>query len=117
KYGKVFVGQGGHMQSFDQGYTYSFGSPPLMSEWVYKGLEGIFQDLIPRAQRPKSMAIFTMNNVIGLAARPNLLKWAEGVGMKVDVDETYNLPLSDATPLVGKAKARGAEVMLCLSMF
>ena len=117
KYGKVFVGQGGHMQSFEQGYTYSFGSPPLMSEWVYKGLEGIFQDLILRAQWPKSMAIFTMNNVIGLSARGNILKWAEGVGMKADVDETYNLPLSDATPLVGKAKARGAEVMLCLSLF
>jgi branched-chain amino acid transport system substrate-binding protein len=117
KYGMVFIGQGGHMKAFEQGYTYSFGSPPLMSEWVYKSLEGIFQDLIPKTQWPKSMAIFTMNNVIGLAAHPNILKWAEGIGLKVAVDETYNLPLSDATPLVGKAKARGAEVMVCLSMF
>ena len=117
KYGKVFVGQGGHMQSFEQGYTYSFGSPPLMSEWVYKSLEGIFQDLIPKAQWPRSMALLTMNNVIGLAARGNILKWAEGIGLKVVVEETYNLPLSDATPLISKAKARGAEVLACLSMF
>ena len=27
KYGKVFVGMGGHMRSFEQGYTYTFGSP------------------------------------------------------------------------------------------
>jgi branched-chain amino acid transport system substrate-binding protein len=62
KYRKVFIGQGGHMQAFGQGYTYSFGSPPLMSEWVYKSLEGIFQDLIPKEQWPKSIALFTMNN-------------------------------------------------------
>ena len=27
KYGKVFVGMGGHMKSFEQGYTYTFQSP------------------------------------------------------------------------------------------
>jgi len=117
KYHKVFIGQGGHMQSFEQGYTYTFGCPPLMSEWVYKSLEGIFQDLIPKQQWPKSLALFTMNNVIGLAARGNILKWAESIGLKVAVDETYNLPLGDATPLVSKAKGRGAEAMACLAMF
>jgi branched-chain amino acid transport system substrate-binding protein len=35
KYKKVFVGAGGMMKSFDQGFTYSFGSPPLMSDWLY----------------------------------------------------------------------------------
>lgn len=39
KYGKVFVGMG-HLKSFEQGYTYSFASPPLMSEWVYISLAG-----------------------------------------------------------------------------
>ncbi len=117
EYRKVFVGMGGHMKSFEQGYTYSFASPPLMSEWVYKSLEGLFHDFVPRAQWPKSMALFTMNNVIGLAARPNILTWAETDGVKPIVEETYNLPLSDATPLVAKAKAQGAEIMVCLSMF
>ena len=33
------------------------------------------------------------------------------------MDEIYNLPLSDATPLVSKAKMRGAEVLACMSFF
>jgi hypothetical protein len=31
------------------------------------------------------------------------------------VDEIYNLPLSDATPLISKAKGRNAELLLCFS--
>ncbi len=117
KYGKVFVGMGGHMKSFEQGYTYTFASPPLMSEWVYIALAGMLDDLIPKTEWPKSMAIFTMNNVIGLSARGNVIKAAEDRRIKVVVDETYNLPLSDATPLLSKAKGRGAEILSCMSMF
>jgi branched-chain amino acid transport system substrate-binding protein len=117
KYGKVFVGMGGHMKSFEQGYTYSFASPPLMSDWVYIALAGIVDDFIPKAEWPKSSAVFTMNNVIGLSARGNLIKSCEERGIKVVVDETYNLPLSDATPLVSKAKGRGVEIFCCNSMF
>ena len=118
KYGKVFVGQGGaSMKSFEQGYTYSFGSPPLLGEWVYIALIGVLDDLIPKEQWPKSMAILNMNNVIGLSQRENLSKAAEQRGVKVVVDEIYNLPLSDATPLVSKAKMRGAEVLACMSFF
>jgi branched-chain amino acid transport system substrate-binding protein len=63
KYGKVFVGMGGHMKSFEQGYTYSFASPPLMSDWVYIALAGIVDDFIPKAEWPKSSAIMTMNKI------------------------------------------------------
>ena len=56
KYGKVFVGLGGHMKSFEQGYTYSFASPPLMSDWAYLSLAGVIDDLIPKAERPQSMS-------------------------------------------------------------
>lgn len=117
KYHKVFVGMGGHMKSFEQGFTYSFASPPLMSDWVFLALQGPLDDLIPKAQWPKSIAVFTMNNVIGLSARGNIIKWAEKYGIKVPVDETYNVPLSDATPLISKAKGRGAEILVCLSAF
>ncbi len=117
KYKKVFVGMGGHMKSFEQGFTYSFASPPLMSDWVYLALQGPYDELIPKAQWPQSMAVFTMNNVIGLSARGNIIKWAEKYGVKVAVDETYNVPLSDATPLISKAKGRGAEILVCLSAF
>ena len=112
KYQKVFVGMGGQMKSFDQGFTYSFASPPLMTDWVYLALQGIFNDLVPRSQWPKSMAILTMNNVIGLSGKGDLIKWAEKSGAKVVVDENYNLPLGDGTPLVSKAKGRGAELFI-----
>ncbi len=35
KHKYVYVSMGGHMKSFQQGYTYSFGGPPLMGEWWY----------------------------------------------------------------------------------
>ncbi|HVN22898.1 MAG TPA: amino acid ABC transporter substrate-binding protein [Syntrophorhabdales bacterium] len=117
KYGKVFVGQGGHMKSFEQGFTYSFGSPPLMGEWADISVAGLFDDLIPKAQWPKTAAILTMNNVIGLSHVPNILKVFEKNGVKVVVNETYNLPLSDASPLVSKAKGRNAEVLILPSLF
>ena len=117
KYGKVFVGMGGHMKSFEQGFTYSFASPPLMSDWIYVCLGGILDDLIPKAEWPKSIALLTSNNVMGLSARGNIIKAMEERGVKVVVEETYNLPLSDATPLVSKAKAKGAEILCCLSFF
>ena len=117
KYGKIFVGQGGHMKSFEQGFTYTFGSPPLMSEWVYLSFAPVLDELIPKKDWPKSMAMLTMNNVIGLSARPNMIKAFEERGVKTVVNETYNLPLSDATPLVSKAKGMGAEILACMSFF
>ncbi len=117
KYGMTFVSMGGQLKAFEQGYTYSFGSPPLMAEWVYMSFVSFFDDLVPKAEWPKTAAVFTMNNVIGLSARGNVIKAMEEHGIKVVVDETYNLPLSDANPMVSKAKGRGAEVMCCLSFF
>jgi branched-chain amino acid transport system substrate-binding protein len=117
KYGKVFIGLGGHMKSFEQGYTYSFASPPLMSDWAYLSVNGLLDDLIPKANWPMSMAIMTMNNVTGLSARGPMIKSIEERGIKVVVDETYNLPLADATPMVSKAKMKGAEILACISAF
>ena len=117
KYEKVFVGMGGHLKSFEQGYSYSFASPPLMGEWSPISLVGVVDDLIPKADLPKSIAVLTANNVMGLSARGIMIKAMEERGIQAVVDETYNLPLSDAAPLVAKAKARGAEVLACLSFF
>jgi len=117
KYGKVFVGMGGHLKSFEQGYTYVFASPPLLGDWVCMSLMGVFEDLIPKPDWPKTMAVLTMNNVAGLSARAPLIKASEEKGIKVVVDEVYNLPLTDATPLISKAKSKGAEVLCLLSVF
>ena len=117
KYKKVFVGMGGHGKSFEQGYTYSFASPPQMGEWSYLSVAGLLDDLIPKKDWPKTAALLTMNNVIGLSAVPNVVKSLEERGVKVTVNETYNLPLSDASPLVSKAKGRGGEYLICQSLF
>ena len=117
KYGKVFVGQGGHMKSFDQGFTYTFGSPPLMGEWSYLSTGGLLDDLIPKKDWPKSASLLTMNNVIGLASVPTVVKSLENHGVKVAVNEVYNLPLSDATPLVSKSKGTGAEFLIIQGFF
>jgi len=117
KYKMCFVGQGGHMKSFEQGFTYTFGSPPLMGEWAELSVGGLFDDLIPKAQWPKSAAILTMNNAVGLAHVGNIVKTLEKHEVKVVVNETYNIPLSDAGPLVSKAKGRGAEVLIVPGFF
>ncbi len=117
KYGKVLVGMGGHLKSFEQGYTYSFGTMPLISEWVYLSFVTLLDELIPKSDRPKSMALLTMNNVIGLSAVPNVVKAVEERGVKIVVNEIYNLPLADVTPIVSKAKANSAEILCCLSFF
>jgi branched-chain amino acid transport system substrate-binding protein len=46
-----------------------------------------------------------------------MVKALQDRGIKIVVDETYNLPLSDATGLVSKAKGRGAELLCCFSVF
>lgn len=117
KYRKVFVGQGGHMKSFQQEFTYSFGSPPLLSEWSALSTNGLLDDLIPKSEWPKTAALLMMNNVAGLAAGPNIIKGLEERGVKVVVNETYNLPLSDANPLISKARAKGAEMLLVAGFF
>jgi branched-chain amino acid transport system substrate-binding protein len=117
KYRKVFVGQGGHMKSFEQGFTYSFGSPPLMGEWSYLSVAGLLDDLIPKKDWPKSASLLTMNNVIGLSSIPNVVKSLQDRGVKIAVNETYNLPLTDATPLVSKSKGTGAEFLIVQGFF
>jgi branched-chain amino acid transport system substrate-binding protein len=117
KHRKVFIGIGGQLKAFEQGFTFSFGSPPLMAEWTYLSFVKPIDDLIPKSEWPRSIAVLTTNTVIGLSARGNLIKAMEERAIKVVVDETYNLPLSDATPLVSKAKMKGADILACLSAF
>lgn len=116
KYKMVYVSMGGHMKSFQQGFKYSFGGPPLMGEWWY---EGIWQYIgsMPADQRPKTMAVFTMNNAVGLAVKGSTDEGAKRLGIKVVVDEMYDLPLATAEPLVAKAKAANADVMVANSLF
>ena len=116
KHKYVYVSMGGHMKSFQQGYTYSFGGPPLMGEWWY---EGFFQYLkaMPADQRPKRAAVYTMNNPIGASASSTLAGWLQELGIEMVIDEKYNLPLPDATPLIVKAKQMNTDILFSNGFF
>jgi len=112
----VYVSMGGHMKSFEQGYTYSFGGPPLMGEWWY---EGFFQWLqtVPEAQRPKRAAVYTMNNPIGVSLMDSLYRWTKKLNIEIVIDEKYDLPLPDATPMIVKAKQLNCDILFSNGMF
>lgn len=110
KYGMAYISMGGHMPSFEQGYKYSFGSPPLMGQWWAEGL-GPYLETLPKEERPKSAAIITMNNVIGESCRESIVNWMNKLDISILVDEYYDLPLASADVLVSKCKESGAEAM------
>ncbi|MEW6261983.1 MAG: amino acid ABC transporter substrate-binding protein [Thermodesulfobacteriota bacterium] len=115
KYKMVYVSMGGHLKSFEQGYTYSFGGPPLMGEWWYLGLTD-WLAAIPEADRPKRAAVYTMNNPIG-ASVMEFLPTLKKAGLEVAIDEKYNLPLPDATPLIVKAKQMNCDILFSNGFF
>lgn len=116
KYKYVYVSMGGHMKSFEQGYTYCFGGPPLMGEWWYLGF---FQWLktVPADQRPKRAAVYTMNNPIGDSLLDPINRMTRDLGIKIVVNEKYNLPLPDATPLIVKAKQLKCDILFSNGFF
>ena len=111
QYKKAYVSMGGHMASFTKGYTYSFGGPPLMGQWWY---EGVWQWLatVPQDQRPKTCALFVMNNPIGLTALDTTGDRLKSLGIDLIISEKYDLPLASADPIVAKAKAANAEMFI-----
>jgi len=111
QYKKVYISMGGHMASFTKGYTYSFGAPPLMGQWWY---EGIYKWLgtMPAEQRPKTVAMFHMNNPVGMATLEGAPERYKSLGIEVLIDEKYDLPLASADSIVAKAKAANAEIFV-----
>ncbi|MGD0234543.1 MAG: amino acid ABC transporter substrate-binding protein [Syntrophorhabdales bacterium] len=116
KYKMVYVSMGGHMKSFSQGYTYSFGSPPLMGEWWYVGFFE-WMKTVPADQRPKKVAIFTMNNPIGVSFMESIYKGCKETGIEIVIDEKYNLPLTTADTMITKAKQMKADLLFSNGMF
>ncbi len=116
KHKVVYVSMGGHMKSFQQGYTYSFGAPPLMGEWWY---EGFFQWLatVPANQRPKRAAVYTINNPVGLSLQDSIDRWTKKLNIQVVINEKYNPPLADATSLIVKAKQMNCDILFSNGFF
>ncbi len=111
RYRMVYVSMGGHMTSFEQGFTFSFGGPPLMGQWWY---EGFWQwlETLPAADRPRRAAMISVNNVIGLSVRESVYDGAARLGMEVVLDDLYDLPLESAEEFVAAAQAADADLFL-----
>ncbi|NIS70910.1 MAG: ABC transporter substrate-binding protein, partial [Proteobacteria bacterium] len=116
KHEYVYVSMGGHMKSFEQGYTYSFGGPPLMGEWWYEGFYQWMKTL-PAEQRPKRAAVYTMNNPIGASLMDGIQRMSEELNIALVINEKYNLPLPDATPLIVKAKEMNTDILFANGFF
>lgn len=116
QYQKVYVSMGGHLQSFEQGYEYAFGAPPLMGEWWYRAFFD-FLDQLPDEEKPTSAAMVTVNNPVGAAVRDGTVADLERVGIELVMDELYDAPLASADTLVNEAKASGAELFIANSFF
>lgn len=112
----VYVSMGGHMKSFNQGYTYSFGGPPLMGEWWYEGFYQWVKSL-PADDRPKRAAVYTMNNPIGASLIDSIYRMSKELKMELAINEKYNLPLPDATPLIVKAKQLNCDILFANGFF
>jgi branched-chain amino acid transport system substrate-binding protein len=107
----VYVSMGGHMQSFEQGFDFSFGGPPLMGQWWYEGFWQWLESL-PPVDRPHRMATISVNNIVGLAIREGALEGAARLGIEVAMDELYDLPLERAEELVARAKETQADLFV-----
>jgi branched-chain amino acid transport system substrate-binding protein len=116
KHKVVYVSMGGHMKSFQQGYTYSFGAPPLMGEWWY---EGFFQwlETLPADKRPQRAAVYTINNPVGLSLLDSIDRWTKKLKIQTMINEKYNSPLADATSLIIKAKQMNCDILFSNGFF
>lgn len=112
----VYVSMGGHMQSFQQGYEWSFGGPPLMGEWWYVGLIGFLESL-EESERPQTVAMVTINNPVGLALRQSAVDAVEELGLELVMDEQYEVPLESPETLVSQAQEQDADLFFANGFF
>jgi branched-chain amino acid transport system substrate-binding protein len=72
---------------------------------------------LPAAQRPKSAALFVLNNPYTIGIQKGLQEQLAAAGVTVVLNEVYDQSTSDFTALVQKAKAANAEAVALLSYF
>lgn len=112
----VYVSMGGHMSSFEQGFEFVFGAPPLMGQWWYNGFFN-WVETLPESEWPTSAAIITVDNPVGQAVYENTVQGLDRLGIPVDMDERYNLPLDSAQSLVSRADDRGTDLFFANGFF
>jgi branched-chain amino acid transport system substrate-binding protein len=117
RYKYVYIGMGAHSPSFEQGYQYFFGGPPLLGSWYPLA----FLDLVKAVRSGtvsgpqfNTIALLFMNNIIGQDARKGTLDFISKnmPDLKVVVDELYDSPLANADPLIAKARQAQADIVM-----
>jgi branched-chain amino acid transport system substrate-binding protein len=99
-----------------RGNRYTFSALTQLDSTL---MSGYFDWLLtlPEAQRPKSAAVFTLNNPFTLGVQKGLLADVGRTGMQVVVNEQYDQATTDFTALIQKAKSSGAEAVIMLSYY
>lgn len=116
QHGKVYIGMGGGFESFQQGYEYIFGAPPLMNEWWYNGFFEWVATL-DESERPQRAAMVSANNPTGSGMASGVRDHLEELGIELVLDEFYDLPLASAEPFVVSAQGADADLFIANSFF
>jgi branched-chain amino acid transport system substrate-binding protein len=72
---------------------------------------------LPEAQRPRTAAIFTLNNPFTIGVQKGLADQLTGAGLRVAVNEVYDQGTTDFTALAQRAKAANVDAVAMLSYF
>ena len=72
---------------------------------------------LPEAQRPRTAAIFTLNNPFTIGVQKGLPDQLGSAGLRVAVNEVYDQGTTDFTALVQRAKAANVDAVAMLSYF
>jgi len=109
KYKMLYTGMGGHLESFNQGFTY-VASIPLMGEWWAMGMGDLFLE-IPKEERPELAYIMSAKLTIYEACSKSIR--SELIKADIPYEERfYTLPLTTADPLIMEAKKMGADFLI-----
>jgi len=112
KYHYVYLDCGGVSKKiFSRGFKYIFGVFAGLG-WQYA--QGLFEWIktLPADQRPKSIAWFGEDTEFPHDFFDGVKKFADEVGIPIVVYDFYPKGTTDLTPLISKAKAAGAEMLI-----
>ncbi|HLI25472.1 MAG TPA: amino acid ABC transporter substrate-binding protein [Chloroflexota bacterium] len=87
----------------------------LDADWAKVWVDWI--STLPEAQRPRTVAIFTLNNPFTLGIQKGLPDQVASAGMRVAVNEVYDQGTTDFTALVQRARAANVDAVALLSYF
>ena len=114
--GMTYISMGGHMSSFEQGFEYTFGAPPLMGQWWYNGFFNWLSNQ-PKDMWPAKAAAITIDNPVGQAIYECTTRNLNNLGIPLEMDERYGLPLDSAQSLVSQAKNINADLFIANGFF